>query len=76
MCDLPAVPTAHQDTLFSCRSGVGDAFMNLVEIVENFSNRSDPRLCNWTGELTRNLYTIHTCGSVATKMFILHFVDF
>lgn len=48
MCDLPAVPTAHQQTLFSCRSGVGDAFMNLVEIVKDFSNRSDPRLCNWT----------------------------
>eukprot|EP01044_Picomonas_judraskeda_P020695 COSAG03_NODE_4671_length_1472_cov_361.297160_2_plen_181_part_01 len=34
MCDLPAVATVQQQTLFSCRSGVGDAFMNLVELVK------------------------------------------
>ena len=32
--DLPAVKTVQPDqTLFSCRPGVGDAFMNLIEVV-------------------------------------------
>ena len=46
MCDLPAVPTVEQHTLFSCRSGVGDAFMNLVEVVRDYSATSSPRVCN------------------------------
>ena len=55
MCDLPAVPTVPQHTLFSCRSGVGDAFMNLVEVVKDFSPDSDPRLCNWTNPVLSTL---------------------
>jgi len=51
MCTLPAVPTVPDHTLFSCRPGVGDAFMNLVEVVQNYSSASDPRLCNWTASL-------------------------
>ena len=48
LCDLPAVPTVPEHTLFSCRPGVGDAFMNLVEIVAQHNSSSVPRVCNWS----------------------------
>lgn len=47
-CTLPDVPTVPDRTLFSCRPGVGDAFMNLVEVVANATALSDPRECDWT----------------------------
>ena len=42
------VAAAQEQSLFSCRPGVGDAFMNVVELVADFDNASDPRVCNWT----------------------------
>ena len=51
-----AVFPAHvQETLFSCRSGVGDAFMNLVELVKDFGPTSDPRVCNWSDPIFSTL---------------------
>ena len=44
-----------QETLFSCRSGVGDAFMNLVELVKDFGPTSDPRVCNWSDPILSTL---------------------
>ena len=65
MCDLPAVATVQQQTLFSCRSGVGDAFMNLVEVVKEFSPSSDPRVCNWTAPVAAPY-------STAGRLFIIN----
>lgn len=48
ICTLPAVATVPDHTLFSCRSGVGDAFMNLVELVADYNASSNPRVCNWS----------------------------
>jgi hypothetical protein len=59
-CNLPNVPTVSDHTLFSCRPGVGDAFMNLVEMVADFNNESDPRVCEWT---TPVLSTLPDSGS-------------
>jgi len=62
MCELPrpAGGIAPESTLFTCRPGVGDAFMNLVELVKGASNSSDPRVCNWTAP---RLSTIPDSGS-------------
>ena len=62
MCSLPEPVggSAPDHTLFSCRSGVGDAFMNLVELVSEYSNASDPRTCNWTAP---RLSTLPDSGS-------------
>jgi len=48
LCELPKVTVAEDHTLFSCRPGIGDAFMNIVELVANSSNTSDPRVCEWS----------------------------
>lgn len=55
LCDLPEVPTVEEHTLFSCRSGVGDAFMNLVELVADYGPSSDPRVCNWSAPVLSTL---------------------
>lgn len=59
MCDLPAPSKglAADETLFSCRPGVGDAFMNLVEVVAAPTNGSsaEPRVCNWTAPVKTSL---------------------
>ena len=49
-CTLPPVADSvvARAGLNSCRPGVGDAFMNLVDIVLNYTNASEPRVCNWT----------------------------
>ena len=54
-CKLPHQKTASEQTLFSCRPGIGDAFMNLVEIVADASNASDPRTCNWSAPVMSTL---------------------
>eukprot|EP00040_Diaphanoeca_grandis_P007239 m.40167 g.40167 ORF g.40167 m.40167 type:complete len:572 (-) comp18405_c0_seq1:41-1756(-) len=60
MCTLPDVAVEADHTLFSCRPGVGDAFMNLVEVVSDFFPTSQPRICNWT---TPQISTLPDSGS-------------
>ena len=69
-CDLPEVPVlpakeAYEETLFSCRSGVGDRFLNLVEITTRFDGESRPRTCMWTDPTPSTIPDTHsrTCAS-------------
>ena len=60
LCTLPASPygTAPFTAVSrSCRSGVGDAFMNLVELVNLGSANSGgkPRICNWTSPIPTDM---------------------
>jgi hypothetical protein len=57
LCRLPVVRLAPFSSWSwrSCRSGVGDAFMNLVEVVADFSATSDPRMCEWSTPVVSTL---------------------
>jgi hypothetical protein len=76
VCTLPAstLPIVTPDrTLFSCRAGVGDAFMNLVEVLElppaleekNETNYM-PRTCEFSDPVRVTIPDSHsrTCASV------------
>lgn len=70
----PSLPAITPDpTLFSCRAGVGDAFMNLVELLElpasaNNSTKPlyEPRVCQFTDPVHVSIPDSHsrTCASV------------
>ena len=64
-CLLPQVPVVEDRTLFSCRPGVGDRFTNLVEIVKDANNASEPRTCDWTPPVQITVPDSHsrTCAS-------------
>jgi hypothetical protein len=69
-CNLPEIPAmpaadAFNMTLFSCRAGVGDRFLALVEIANKFGNASVPRTCNWTKPVSSNMPDAHsrTCAA-------------
>merc|ERR1712100_508991 len=69
-CDLPEIPAlafeeAFNTTLFSCRAGVGDRFLALVEIAKHFDSKSIPRTCNWTKPVSSNIPDAHsrTCAA-------------
>ena len=71
---IPSLPPVTPDrTLFSCRAGVGDAFMNLVEVLElpvSANNRTtplyEPRVCKYTDPVQVSIPDSHsrTCASV------------
>ena len=72
-CTLPydprAVPLKPNPTSFSCRPGVGDAFMNLVEVLNlTAGNYKDvePRTCQWSTPEIVSIPDSHsrTCSSV------------
>lgn len=65
-CVLPTTPTVPAtSSLRSCRPGVGDRFMTLIEIVRNFEPSSEPRTCNWSIPVLTNIPDAHsrTCAS-------------
>ena len=73
ICTLPsdpgAAPMAPNPTSFSCRPGIGDAFMNLVEVLNlTTGNYKDvePRICKWSTPEMISIPDSHsrTCSSV------------
>jgi len=70
-CTLPketsalSADQAYDMTLFSCRSGVGDRFLALPEILAKFSNASEPRHCAWTPPTLSSIPDSHsrTCAA-------------
>ena len=72
-CTLPydpvAVPLTPNPTSFSCRPGAGDAFMNLVEVLNltaGDDNDVEPRTCRWSTPEFISIPDTHsrTCSSV------------
>ena len=76
-CNLPPskFPVVKSDpTMLSCRAGVGDAFMNLVELLEIESEvgrkpAHEPRVCNWSIPVRVSIPDSHsrTCASVLPR---------
>ena len=77
VCTLPSNPSlpaiVPDPTAFSCRAGVGDAFMNLVELLElpasaNNSTKTlyEPRVCQFTDPVHISIPDSHsrTCASL------------
>lgn len=76
VCTLPlgSLPPVTPDrTLFSCRPGAGDAFMNLVEVLElpasalnNTKPIYEPRVCNFSDPVYVSIPDSHsrTCASL------------